>query len=155
MLRVITVAALDWRSGLEYGLEAVHRLTQRGTPAHYTIIGAGSFLEAVVVARREFALDGQVEILLNADEARVAEQVQQAEVFLLPCVAPGASHGLAAAVAIGKPVVAFDQAEVVAALRGYAAARVVPRRDTAALADALSAVGELAQRHISGGEGGD
>ncbi|MBK8023639.1 MAG: glycosyltransferase [Chloroflexi bacterium] len=139
-LKLITIAALDWRNGLEYALEAVHRLAQGGLHVDYTIVGSGEFLEAVVLARHEFGLDDRVKLLLTADDARIQALLRDAHAFLYPCVAPGAAHGLAMAVAARRPVIAFEQAEVAAALQGYSDVQWIPRRDVERLTDALKSL---------------
>jgi phosphatidylinositol alpha-mannosyltransferase len=123
------------RKGFEVLLDAARRLRRAGRPAEVTVVGSGPEARyRARAARLGVRFAGRL-----ADEP-LAAAYREADVFCAPSLG-GESFGmvLVEAMAAGCPVVASDIPGYAEAARG--AAVLVPRKDGAALAEALWQVG--------------
>jgi phosphatidylinositol alpha-mannosyltransferase len=136
------------RKGFEVLLDAARRLRRTGRDAAFTVVGSGPEARwRARAARLGVRLVGRL-----GDEA-LAAAYREADVFCAPSLG-GESFGmvLVEAMAAGCPVVASDIPGYAEAARG--AAVLVPRKDGAALAEALWRVGTeagLRQRLVARG----
>jgi len=146
-LEIVTVADLDWRNGHEYALDAVRDLTDRDFAVHYTIVGNGTFLEAVGFARHEMGLTDVVDVIL--DPSRGREALQTADVFLLAAVSDGANHALQDALQAGIPCICTDAPVLESLSKDRHQCRIVPRRDKCAIAEAILQVRERIQSDVA------
>jgi colanic acid/amylovoran biosynthesis glycosyltransferase len=140
MIEILTIAALDWRNGHEFALQALKILQQRGYDFKYWIIGDGDFLEATVFACRELGLQKHVCLLRSASEKELEKRFEDADVFLLAAVGSDGKHGLFKAVERGLPVVITDLPQLLEGIGPDTMYLIVPRRDAEALADFLQQI---------------
>jgi glycosyltransferase involved in cell wall biosynthesis len=137
VLRILTVASLDWRNGHEYALQAMCLLREQEVPFCYRIVGSGPFLEAVAFARHELQLDDRVELCQTTD-MRSKQHFEWADLFVCAAVSDGASNGLAGALGAGLPIVCTDAPRLLQGLEVNGSCVIVPRRDSKALARVIS-----------------
>jgi len=137
-LRILSVGRLEWKKGYEYGLEAVHLLTERGVQCEYRIVGDGSYLTAVAFARHQLGLDETVEFLGAQPLKTVKEQLEWADVLLHSAVSEGFCNAVLEAQAMGVPVVCTDADGLRENVADGRSGFVVPRRDPQALAASLA-----------------
>jgi colanic acid/amylovoran biosynthesis glycosyltransferase len=145
-LRVISVAWLRWMKGFEWALEAIRALVDAGVPVQLEILGGDPTEEVgerterdrVVHTVADLGLEDHVHLRGNVPSAEVARRLQAADVFLLPSLDEGLPTVLLEAMACGVPVVATDCGGVSEAFTDGVEGLLVPRRDAAALADALT-----------------
>jgi glycosyltransferase involved in cell wall biosynthesis len=116
-LRILAVAPLSWKSGLEYGLHAVRLLLDRGVDCELRILGDGGYADAVNFARHQLGLESAT-LVLSAETQRLEPLLGWADVLLDAAV----SDDVPPLVAAGLPVVS---------------SREHGRRNPHALADAL------------------
>lgn len=147
--RVLTVARLHWKKGLEHGLEAVRRLRGGGMDVRYRIVGSGPHLPAVQACIADLGLGRSVELLGSRSRLEVREELATADVLLHPAISEGFGNAVLEAQAMQLPVVTTDAdglpANVDHGVTGY----IVPRRDPGALAHALTTIAtdsDLARR---------
>lgn len=132
-LRVLSVGSLIWEQGFEHSVHAIAQLRDRGVPAEYRIVGRGDHLVAVAFARHQLGLAEQVRLLHPDGPRQLATELDAADVFLDPAVTDTVSpEPLQAARSLGVPIVATPRPGL-----DDGAAIAVPRRDPAAIADAL------------------
>lgn len=137
-LRILSVGRLDWKKGLEYGLQSIKCLLDHNCHCEYRIIGDGEHYECLAFARHQFELEKEVILLGACDRNEIKAQMLWADVFLHPAVSEGFSNAVIEAQAMMLPVVCTDAGglpeNVVDSETGF----VVPRRDPEALADKLT-----------------
>ncbi len=86
-LRVLSVGRISPEKGHSHALEALRRLGERGIrDIEYRIIGDGPGLEEVVRLVRENELSDRVEVLGVRSKREVIEEMERADVLLLPSV---------------------------------------------------------------------
>jgi glycosyltransferase involved in cell wall biosynthesis len=132
-LRVVGIGPLSWMQGYEHALSAVNLLIERGVACAYRIVGRGVYFDAVAFAAHQLGLDGCVELVQPHPRADLRAHLRWAEVLVDSSVAAVSPRPVFDAHAAGVPVVTTEPAHSDAAI-------VVPRRDPAALCDALDAL---------------
>ncbi|MBN2117174.1 MAG: glycosyltransferase [Anaerolineales bacterium] len=140
MIEILTIAALDWRNGHEFALQAMQILQDRGQDFQYKLVGDGDFLEATAFARHELGLQERVHIIRSASEKELDDLLRQADVFLLAAVSADGRHALVHAVEYDLPVVVTDIPQLLVDIPPDARYWVVSRRDPHAMADCLQIV---------------
>lgn len=126
---VVCVAAIKWRKGTYYLLEAWRRL---GLPdAELVLIGAPDTYGRSLL--KEFS--GTYRWLGQIPNQEIGTRLQEADVFVLPSLAEGSSLATYEAMAAGLPVVVTTAAGAVT--RDGTDGFVVPPRDVEALMDRL------------------
>lgn len=133
-IRLLSVGRLEWVKGLEYALEAVSLVKEQGISLEYTIIGDGSYWQAVVYLRYKLGLADCVSLVGSMTQQQVMNMLKEADIFLHAAVSEGFCNAVLEAQAMGLPVVTSNAGglpeNVVDGLTGF----VVPRRNSEALA---------------------
>jgi len=147
-LNILTVADLDWRNGLEFGLQALKLFKDQGPIFEYHLVGSGDFLEAVAFARHELGLAEQVHLHLSFTSSLIKYFFTSADIFLLPVVAPGAGHGLLQAAAYQIPVICTDLPGLATSIVDLTSVYIAPRRNPYALAECLTDLSSLTSENV-------
>jgi glycosyltransferase involved in cell wall biosynthesis len=84
--RVLTVARLVEKKGHEYAIDAVAQLVEQGYDVEYHIVGSGEREEFLRERVRERGVEAYVEFLGHVSDERLNRELQEAELFVLPCV---------------------------------------------------------------------
>lgn len=136
-LRILSVGRLAWTKGYEYALQAVRRLMDHGVMCRYTIVGGGSYVEAVAFARHQLGLADTVEFAGPLVPELVRARMREADVFLHAAVSEGFCNAVLEAQACQLPVVSSDAGGLPENVTDGDTGFVVPRRDPDALAEKL------------------
>lgn len=153
-LRLACVSRLDPKKGLEYVLDAVRLLVERGIRVELEILGAadaasidGQEYEAALRARvARLNLTSAVSFAGRQDGSRVRAALEACDVFVQPSVElsngdkDGIPTSLLEAMAAGCAIVATDAGSIVEAVTNEREALIVPQRDGEALAGAIQRV---------------
>jgi colanic acid/amylovoran biosynthesis glycosyltransferase len=123
-LRVLSVADLTWRAGLDHALHAVRLAADRGVACEHRIVGEGPYLDALRFARHQLELEGRA-AFVSPGERSLDAHLDWADVLLDATLTGPPSPALAEAQARGLAVVSTA---------------TLPRRDPRALAEALTAL---------------
>ena len=111
-VRIVSVARLAEKKGIEYALRAVQRVVESGYEADYRIAGTGPLESSLHSLTEQLGLTGHVEFLGALEFGAVVELLEDADIFILPSVTSsdgsqeGIPNALKEAMAIGVPVVA-------------------------------------------------
>jgi colanic acid/amylovoran biosynthesis glycosyltransferase len=132
------VGRLEWKKGYEFAFQAITQLLDAGVPCDYHIIGDGAYLEPLAFPRHQLGLDEVVKFLGAQPREKVREELLWADLFLHSAVSEGFCNAVLEAQAMQVPVVCSDadglSENVAHGVTGF----VVPRRDPAALAAAMT-----------------
>lgn len=131
---VLTLARLDPQKGLPYLLEAAKSLPK----ATFAIAGDGRDRKALEDQARSLGLEGRVRFLGYRDD--IPDLLAACDLFVLPSLFEGLPISVLEAMAAGKPVVATRIGGTDEAVENGVTGFLVPPRDPAALADAVSRV---------------
>jgi colanic acid/amylovoran biosynthesis glycosyltransferase len=138
--RVITTGSLNWKKGHEFALVAVARVRVRGVPVCFEIVGDGPERQRVLYTVDDLGLNDCVALPGRLDPSAVRDRLRAADAFLLSSVSEGISNSVLEAMACGLPVVTTDCGGLREAVTDGVEGRVVPVRNPAAMADALTSL---------------
>jgi glycosyltransferase involved in cell wall biosynthesis len=136
----VTVARLVERKGIDDLVHALARL-ERGR-YHLEIIGSGPAEPALRELVARLGLRAEVRFMGALDRAGVAARLRAADLFTLPSRAEAFGNVFAEAMAAGLPVVGTAIGGITELVQDGRHGLLVPPRDPAALAAAISLLGE-------------
>jgi colanic acid/amylovoran biosynthesis glycosyltransferase len=143
-MRVVSVARLVEKKGIDCGLRAVARALCRHPGIEYTIIGDGPLRGRLTAQAAELGLSRHVRFLGWMDRERIAAELARMHVFLAPSRtavdgdAEGVPVALIEAMACGMPVVSTRHSGIPELVEDGVSGLLVPEGDVEALADGLS-----------------
>ena len=127
--RVLFVGTAELRKGIHYLARAAEKLAEKNIRCEFRVAGNVS----LEIARRTECR--HLNFLGRVPREHIAEEYQQADVFVLPSLAEGSAEVTYEALAAGVPVVTTHATGSV--VRNGIEGRIVPERDADALADAI------------------
>jgi len=139
-LRVMSVARLVEKKGIEFGIRTVARLIAAGREVVYDVVGDGPLREELERLVQETGIAGRVNFLGVRPHGEVARLMEEHHVMLVPSVtdAQGGMEGIPVvimeAMATGLLVVASEHSGIPEIVRHEGTGLLAPERDAAALA---------------------
>jgi len=139
-VRLITVARLVEKKGIEYAIRALAILVSAGRNVQYHIIGDGPLLESLLELVAEEKLNNHVSFLGTKTNDEVAYELDKADIFLAPSVTSrsGDMEGIPTvimeALAMGMPVVSTRHSGIPELVEDGISGRLVAERDVVELA---------------------
>lgn len=141
--QLITVGRLHWKKGLEYTLEALAILKNKGVAFHYTIIGDGSEHERLVFAAHQLGILDHLTFTGKLPQDEVKARLENASIYIQYSIQEGFCNAVLEAQAMGLLCVVSDaeglQENVLHNQTGW----VVAKRQPALLAKQLIQVIQL------------
>lgn len=143
IVRLVSIARLVEKKGLEYAIQAVGRASAAGQPLSYDIVGDGELrgrLESLII---DLKLEKIVHLLGWKTQQEVVEILNRAHILLAPSVTAesgdqeGTPVALMEAMAIGLPVISTHHSGIPEMIRDGICGHLVPERDADALADRI------------------
>jgi glycosyltransferase involved in cell wall biosynthesis len=136
-LRIMTVARLHWKKGLEYALEGLKLLNDAGIDFRYTVVGDGVELERLVIASHQLGIADRVSFVGIKTPAETSRLLSESDVYLQYSIQEGFCNAVLEAQAAGLLCIVSD-AEGLSenAIHGETG-WVVPKRNPELLADRL------------------
>jgi colanic acid/amylovoran biosynthesis glycosyltransferase len=143
-IRLVTIARLVEKKGLEYAIRAVGKLVSRWSDIRYTIIGDGVLREDLQQLIRQLGLTGTVKLLGWKNHHEAIEILNRSHILLSPSVTAktgdqdGIPNALKEAMALGLPVIGTMHAGIPELITDGVSGLLVPERDVEALADRVA-----------------
>jgi len=134
--QLVAIGNLRWQKGYEYMLNAVNEVFREHEDYVLTIIGTGVLEDQLKRQVETLGMKDRVEFLGTQPRDRIADFLNESQIFVMSSVTEGFPKALLEAIACGTPVVVTD----VGSCREMAqnAGLVVMPRDVKALADAIT-----------------
>jgi len=162
VVRLLSVARLVEKKGLEYALRAVALLRQQrpGTAIKYRIIGEGPLKDGLLSLRKELGLEDTVEFAGGRSHEEVPRFMEGSHLFMLPSVKAedGDEEGtpvcLMEAMASGMPVLSTFHSGISEVVEDGMAGFLVPERDPESLAEKLAFLIDHPEKWAEMGEAG-
>jgi colanic acid/amylovoran biosynthesis glycosyltransferase len=158
--RVLTVARLTEKKGIEYALRALAALAGEFSGVRYDVIGDGPLRDALVALAAALGLGDRVRFLGARPGDAVRAAMRDADLFVLPSVtaADGDEEGtptvLLEAAFCELPVLSTRHAGIPELVREGESGYLVPERDVDALADGLRTLLRAPERWAAMGAAG-
>ncbi len=137
IVRILTVARLHWKKGLDYGLLALRELKQRGIRLEYTIVGNGPDWERLHFARHQLGLEEEVRFCGRLPHDAVPKLLWEHDIYLQPSVQEGFCNAVLEAQAAGMLCLVSDAEGLAENVVDGQTGWVTPRRDFQALAERI------------------
>lgn len=147
-LRILSVARLVEKKGLQYALRAVARLNDLGVRVDYRIVGDGPLCQSLQRLCRELALCDKVTFLGPQPPDSVAALLGDSDVLMAPSVTAGSGDEegipvvLMEAMAVGVPVVTTRHSGIPELVRDGTTGLLADERDVGSLANAVARIGK-------------
>lgn len=133
-LKIVTVGRLTWKKGLDYAMQALSMLE---IPFSYTLVGDGEDLERLQYAAYQHGIRDKVIFAGRQPHDMIVSYLQEASIYLQPSVQEGFCNAVLEAQAMGLICVVSDAEGLPENVENGKSGIVVPRRDSAALKDAI------------------
>lgn len=144
-IKILTVARLHWKKGLEYSLCAIALLKQEGFHVHYTIIGSGEHEQAVRYLIKDMQLEKEVTLTGALANEKVLSVMVDMDIYIQPSIQEGFCNAVLEAQAVGLMVIASNaeglQENVVDGITGW----IVSKRDSIAIKDKVKYILNLSE----------
>jgi colanic acid/amylovoran biosynthesis glycosyltransferase len=143
IIKLLTIARLTEKKGIEYAIKAVYRLIyELKTPLHiiYTIIGDGELKDELAALVIKLGLQNIIHFQGMIDQSEVIVYMQKSNIFLLPSITgkngdmEGIPVVLMEAMACGLPVISTFHSGIPELVQNGKAGFLVPERDAYNLA---------------------
>lgn len=153
--RVLFFGRLVREKGILDALAALGRVARAGRPFRLRVLGSGN-AEHVLAVAREHGIAERVEVLPHQGDARLKDELERAQLALLPSHSESFGLSIAEAQAAGLPVVAYAAGSVPEVVEDGKSAWLAPLGDVDGLArvltTALSDPDECFRRGLHGRE---
>jgi len=142
-LRVLSVARLTEKKGIEYGIRALAKTT---AAIQYTIIGNGDLFEELRTLARDLGVADRVQFLGEQDHQAVFSSLRQSDVFLLPSITAssgdmeGIPVALMEAMAMGILTISTRHSGIPELIEDDVSGFLVPESNADGIAAALDAL---------------
>ncbi len=147
-LRIMTVARLHWKKGLEYTLEALSLLQEIGIDFEYIIIGEGKDYERLVFASYQLGIKDKVHFVGKKTHQEVKEIYQKSYLYLQYSVQEGFCNAVLEAQAMGLLCIVSDAEGLAENVLDEKTGWVVPKRNPKALAEQIIKVLSLSNPEL-------
>lgn len=142
LVKIVTVARLVEKKGIEYAVDAVKRVTTEHS-VQFSIVGDGPERETIEEKIDKYNLRGTIEVLGYKDHQTVKSILSRSDIFVLPSVtaADGDCEGtptvILEAEACGLPILSTTHAGIPEIVKDGETGYLVPERDVDSLEGAL------------------
>ena len=144
-LQLLTVGRLHWIKGLDYTLQALGLLHQKGIAFQYTIIGTGPEEERLRFTAHQLGITHLVTFAGKQTPEYIQQQLEQTDLYIQYSLQEGFGNAVLEAQAMGVYCIVSDaeglQENVVEGVTGS----VVPKRNSEALANKIYEYQQLTQ----------
>ena len=140
---LLCIGRLVYKKGFEYALRALPEVLKVYPKTRLVIGGAGDLLTSLQNLAQELGVSEQVRFEGSIPHNRVPEYLAACDIFLQPSIiddqgnVDGLPNTLLEALAAGRPVIASEVAGINIAVQDGQNGRLVPQRDSQALAAAI------------------
>lgn len=133
----LTVGRLHWKKGLMDTLEALVILKNKGVSFSYIIVGEGSEFEALSFAIHQMQLSEQVTLIGKGDHEKIAELMNQCDIYLQYSISEGFCNAVLEAQAMGCLCVVSDAEGLPENVIDKTTGWIVPKRNPQELAKTI------------------
>lgn len=140
VMQFITLARLHWKKGLEYTLEALALLKQKGIHFHYTIIGDGPEKERLIFVAYQLGILEDVTFAGKKSHEEVKLQLEKATVYLQYSIQEGFCNAVLEAQTMGLLCVVSNAEGLGENVLHNETGWVVPKRKPEALAKKIEEI---------------
>ncbi|TXE17103.1 glycosyltransferase family 4 protein [Psychroserpens burtonensis] len=143
VINILTIARLHWKKGLEYTLEALKILKQKGISFKYTIIGDGDQYERLIFATHQLGLSEHVNFIGKLSPTEVRQQLELSAIYLQYSIQEGFCNAVLEAQSMGLLCIVSNAEGLDENILDNITGWVVPKRKSELLAEKIIEVIQL------------
>lgn len=147
-IKILTIARLQWKKGLEVAMDAMAILKSRGIRFRYSIVGEGREHDRLMFARHQLGLEDMVDFLGRKPHDEIARLMGEYDIYLQPSVQEGFCNSVLEAQASGLLCIVTNAEGLTENVLHGETGWVVPKWKPDALADRIVEVMQLEPRQI-------
>jgi colanic acid/amylovoran biosynthesis glycosyltransferase len=136
-VRLLTVARLHWKKGLEYTLEALAILRAKGINFQYSIIGEGEDYERLVFASYQLGIEDRVHFMGKVAHDAVRLEMEKADIYIQYSISEGFCNAVLEAQALGKICIVSDAEGLAENVLNGKTGFVLPKRNPQLLSETI------------------
>lgn len=137
-IRILTVARLHWKKGIEYTVQALAMLKEMGILFQYTLIGEGDEYERLLFTAHQLGISEEVSFAGKKSPDEVKQAMEETDIYLQYSISEGFCNAVLEAQAMGCLCVVSDAEglpeNVIHGVTGW----VVPKRRPDLLANRIT-----------------
>ncbi|WP_425077085.1 glycosyltransferase family 4 protein [Psychroserpens sp. S379A] len=137
VVNIVTVARLHWKKGIEYTLQAIHQLKQKGINFHYTVIGDGGQFERLTFAIYQLGLQDNVTLAGKLPQETVRKHLEQSDIYIQYSEQEGFCNAVLEAQAMGLMCIVSNAEGLSENVLNEKTGWVIPKRNPKLLADKI------------------
>lgn len=142
-VKILTVARLHWKKGLEYTLEALAILKKLGVQFQYTIIGSGEEYERLAFTAYQLNIQDLVHFTGKIPHEQVKSEMEKMDIYLQYSIQEGFCNAVLEAQAMGLLCIVSDAEGLSENVSNGVTGWVIPKRQPKLLAKKIQEVIEL------------
>jgi len=142
-IEIITVARLHWVKGLEYTLQALAIVKEKGISFNFSIIGDGDELERLSFAVYQLGLENHVVFEGRVEPEQVRHRLSESDIYLQYSIQEGFCNSVLEAQAMGLLCLVSDAGGLPENVVDKQTGFVVPRRKPDVLAAKIAAIAQM------------
>lgn len=139
-LKILTVARLHWKKGLEYALAAMHLLLERNIDFCYQLVGDGPEYERLIFEANQYGIRDKVNFLGKQTPEQIAGLMNHNDIYLQPSIQEGFCNAVLEAQSSGMLCIVSDAEGLGENVLHEKTGWVLPKRDFKAMADKIESI---------------
>tara|TARA_Y100001970_G_scaffold157669_1_gene192883 strand:+ start:163 stop:1344 length:1182 start_codon:yes stop_codon:yes gene_type:complete len=147
-IKILSIARLHWKKGLEYTIQALHILDLKKIDFKYEIIGIGDEFERLVFAVDQLDLNDKVYFLGEKPKSDIKKYLNDADIYLQYSIQEGFCNSVLEAQSMGIPTIVSDaeglSQNVIHGVTGW----VVPKMKPNKLASSIYSLVKMREQEI-------
>jgi len=142
-IRILTIARLVEKKGVEYGIRAINKLSSKYDNIEYNIVGDGLLRDRCTGLIQESNMGDKIHLLGWKDQQEVHDTIVNSHIFLCPSVTSkngdqeGIPVALMEAMVAGLPIISTLHSGIPELVQDGVSGFLVPERDVDALSEKL------------------
>jgi len=136
-LRILTVARLKWKKGIEYTFHALALLKESGIAFNYTLIGDGEEYERLVFTATQLGISDSVTFAGKKSHEEVKRAMENADLYLQYSIQEGFCNAVLEAQAMGLLCVVSDAEGLSENVLNNQTGWIVPKRNSRFFAEKI------------------
>ncbi len=141
-VKILTVARLHWKKGLDYALAVMKKLSQKGLVFTYNIVGEGPELERLRFETNQYGLNDHVNFLGKKTPEEIAALMTSHLIYLQPSIQEGFCNAVLEAQASGLLCIVSDAEGLSENVLDQKTGWVLPKRDLEGMANEIMQIVE-------------
>ena len=147
-IRILTVSRLHWKKGIEYAIDALKIVNQKGLEFEYRIIESGDYYEPIVYAINSSGIAEKIKMVGEKNHFDIVNEMKWADIYIQPSIQEGFCNAVIEAQAMKLLVIVTDADGLSENVLNNKTGWVVPKRNAISISDRIIDISSMNQKKI-------